>query len=812
MNTLFQDLRFGVRMMRKRPGFTAISVLTLALGIGVSTAMFSFVDAVLLKPLGYRDGDKLVSVWETRSRCEKCPPSPPSYLEWKLHNSVFTEVAAYTGSSQSRNLTGAGDAERLQARQVSANYFDMMGVRPIAGRFFQEGEDQIGNEQVAVITYRLWQRRFGADANVPGSIIRLDEMPYTVVGVLPPGGIFDRMDNDLWLPLTIPPDRMRRNTQYFSVRARLKDGVSVEQADAEMKLLSARLSEQDSGRGDLSVYVEPLQKSMVTTDLRSVFLLLMGSVLFILLIACVNVANLMLARGTARRREIVIRLAVGANRLRLIRQLLTESLMLALLGGAAGILVATWLIDIFTYFMPPSTLPDEANVALDSRVLLFTLGASILTGVLFGLIPAWQATKLNLSGVLQENNRGFSARFSRNKSRSLLLVLEIAMTFVLLIGATLMLRSFDRLINVDAGFKPENVLTFRTFLAKERFPQKQQILNFESELLTRLQNLPGVRAVGATNEVPLSGSNSGTDFQIVGRPDGRGNARTRSVSADYFEAIGIRLLKGRLPGTGDTASSAPVAVINEAMANKFWGDDEPVGHQVTFMGPQPFEIIGIVGDVKHTGLSAQAAPEIYFPLAQVPEAKAVGQFGWIEFSGRSRHFVIRTTGDPKTLTSSLQGLVTDIDKDQPLFAVKTMDELVSDSIAVPRFHTFLFVILGGLALVLAAIGIYGVMSYSVSQLTQEVGIRIALGALPRDIFRMVIGQGLFLTAVGLLIGLAGSWYLTRYLSSLLFGIGSNDLITFLAAAIFLTCVALAACIVPARRATRVDPLIALRYE
>ncbi len=806
MDNFLKDLRYGIRMLARKPGFTAIAALTLALGIGVNTAMFSFVDAVLLKPLGYADAERLVTVSETFPQCARCIPSPPTYIEWKTQNTVFSHVSAYTLSTNSVNLTGQGDAEQIQGRFVSANYFETIGIQPSIGRTFAEGEDQIGNEQVVILSNRFWKRKFGADAGVLGSSLTLDEKPYTIIGVLPEGGVLNRMENEVWLPLAIRPDQMRRSTQFFSVRARLKAGVSVEQADAEMKRLAESIAAEDDSRKNFSTIVEPLRKSIVSTDLRGVMLLLMGAVLFILLIASVNVANLLLARGAARHREIVIRTAVGAGRRRLVRQLLTESLLLAVLGGAAGVTLAFWLIEAFTALMPASTIPLEAAVAIDLRALAFTAGVSMLTGVLFGIIPAWQATKVNLRTALQEQSAGASARLSRNKSRNLLLISEIALTFVLVVGATLLIRSFGRLLDVDPGFQSEKALTFRTTLAQSRFSQPAQAAAYQEEMLARIGALPGVKSVSVTNSLPMSGAGGGTDFLVAGRAEKRsGNARVRAIDADYFKTMGMSLISGRSFAKSDSANSQAVALINENMARKIWPEGDPLGQQLIFLGPHPITIVGVVADTKHNGLSSDSPLEIYVPRAQIPAQ-------WFNFLGRSLNFVARTSEDPKKMIAAVQAVAANIDKDQPLFAIKTLDQVFSESVAEPRFTTLLFGIFGALALLLAATGIYGVMSYSATQRTQEIGIRMALGAAPRDVLTLVMGQGLKIVIAGVIIGAGASFALTRFLSSLLFGVSATDPLAFAITPLLLAGVALGACFAPARRATRVDPIIALRYE
>jgi len=807
MNSFWQDLRYGARTLVKNLSFTTIAVLTLALGIGVTTAIFSFVDAVLLKPLAYKDAERLVTLWDSWPRCQTCLPSPPTFIEWKTMNTVFSHVAGYSGGTDSFNLTGRGQAEQLQARSISANYFEMLGVQPALGRNFRVEEEQVGNEQVVILTQRLWRRTFGADPNIMGTSITLNEKPYTVVGVLPPHQIFDRMDNELWVPLTIPPDRMRRSTQYFMARAKLKPGITLQQANAEMKRLGESVALADKTMQGHAAKVESLRESIVATDLRGTLWLLLGAVGFILLIASVNVANLLLARGAARRKEVLIRLAVGASGWRLMRQLLTESLLLAGLGGAAGLMLAYWLMKAFVLLSPPGTIPREAAVGLDYRVLLFTLGVSLFTGIFFGLLPAWQATRINLNGLIQEHGVRGSARHT---SRNLLLVSEIALTFVLVIGAALMIKSFSRLLEVDPGFDAERVLTFRSTLAKTRFPTSAQTLAYENDFLARLRSLPNVKAAGVTSALPMSGVSRGTDFRILGRPNtngvGRGNARFRAVDAGYFNTLGIRLVKGRLISERDTPSTQRIVVVNQTLANKFFADSNPLGEQVTFAGPQPYTIVGVTADVKYNGLDAETPVEMYVPLTQLDEEWAFDSWG------RQLTFVAYASSSPKDLIGTVRSIAVSLDKDQPLYDIKPMSEVVADSTATPRFRTFLFFIFGALALVLAAVGIYGVISYATAQSTHEIGIRVALGAQRRDIFKLIVGQGMTLTAIGLLIGLAGAFWLTRFLSSLLFHISTTDVMTYVLASGAMLAVAILACYLPARRATKVDPMVALRYE
>ena len=805
MDTLIQDLRYAVRMLLKKPAFTALAVLTLALGIGMTSAMFSFVDAVLLKPLDYKDAESLVEIWERYPKGGTSNPSPPTYLEWKQLNTVFSHVSIY-GNTVGLNLSDASGSEQIQARYVSADYFDMLGVRPVVGRMFQPGEDQVGNEQFVVLSNRMWRAKFGADPQIVGRSITLSQKPYTVTGVLPPDGIFERAANDIYIPQTIRQDQMRRNTQFFRAWARLKPGVTVSQADAEMKRLSASLEQQwGPERKGFSTVVEPLRNSLVRQDVRTGLLILMGAVFFILLIASVNVANLLLVRGASRRREVLIRAAIGASRKRLVRQLLVESLMLSSVAAFLGLWLSYVLLNTFTAMAPAGTIPVEAAIGLDWRVLLFTVAVAGLTGTLCGLAPAWQSARTDISGTLQEHSLAVSSRFGRMQSR-LLLISEIALTFVLLVGASLMVRSFVRLLGVDAGIDADSLLTFKIAPAPSKYTNASAVAAFQEEMLTRIRALPGVRAASTTDALPMRDGGVNNDFRIPGRTAGdsdRGNARIGAVDPEYFSAMGSRLMRGRFLSALDTAAGPAVAVVNASLATKFWPNSDPVGHQVSISGVNMYTIVGVISDIKQSGLSGQVRNEIYVPLAQF-ENKNFG------FFVRSLNFVIRTSGDPMQLAGTIQGIARSIDRDQPIYAIKTMDEVISDSLAQPRFRTVLFGIFGSLALILSAVGIYSVMSYSSAQRTKEIGIRMSLGARPSDIFAEVVAQGMLFALIGIGIGCAGALVLTRLIASLLFEITASDPTTFVITALLLTAVAFIACWQPARRAMKTDPLLAIR--
>jgi putative ABC transport system permease protein len=763
--------------------------------------------------LAYFEPERLVMVWEQTPETSNTIPTVATFLAWREHQQVFSHLAAITSAGGDLNLTGEGHAERIRGEFVSAGYFEMLGVQPSLGRAFREEEEQPGNERVAVLSHRFWQRRFGGDPAVLGGVITLNNEIHTIVGVLPAGSVFDREASEVWLPLVFKPADLNR--QFFSVTARLKPGITLEQANAELKRFSEGLEQQGLVRSKNHIaFAQPLREHLVRADLRRILLLLLGAVSFILLIACANVANLLLARGSVRQREIAIRAALGAGWPRLMRQFLTESMLLALIGGGAGALLSVCLIKALSTLVPAFTLPTEAQVALDWRVLLFTLGASLLTGALFGVAPAWQAARVNLTKAMQERSSGGSARWSRNKSRSLLLVTQLALTCVLVIGAALLIRSFSRLLAVDPGFHRERMLMLQTNLDAAHYPQAHQLLAYQTELLTRMRELPGVEVAAAASTVPMGGVSSNSVIKVAGsaagEPESFEAVALRVVTPDYFRALGASLLRGRTLSAQDTAQTAPVAVINQTLAKRRWPERDPLGEQVLCPSRStniPLTIVGIVADLKHWGLDdARTGSEIYLAFAQLPEKMLDSPHG------RSLYFVARTNVDPAGLKSAVQSIAAGIDENQPIYRLRTMEEAIASSVAAPRFRAILFSLFGALALILAAAGIYGAIAYAVSQRTREIGIRMALGAQRSDVLKLVMGQGLALTMAGLSLGLAGSFALTRYLASLLFEVKPVDFVTYVTVSLILSIVAIVACYVPARRALKVSPTVALREE
>ena len=814
MESLFKDIHYGIRSLAKRRAFTAIAIITLALGIGANTAIFSVINAVLLRPLPFQNSEELVTLWERNPKqgYEQNPPSAGTYVDWREQNRVFKQMAIYVPSRRF-NLSLGDQAESIQGAVVSTSLFELLGVRADLGRTFSAEEEQPGHDQVALISHNLWQRQFAADRNVVGRTITLDSRPYTVVGVMPdgfqfPGGsgtvlrIFTPAVAELWVPLSFDADALaQRSSHSLNAIGRLKPGITVGQATAEMDAIQQRIEQQyPTFYVGSHVKVVPLAEQIVGTTRRPL-LVLWGAVAFVLLISCANVANLLLSRSSSRKKEFALRAALGASRIRIIRQLLTESLLLSLTGGIAGILLAAWGVQVLSTIVPLD-FPRRSEIAIDGWVLGFTLLISVLTGIIFGLAPAIQSTKMNLTDALKAGGKNSTTSSNRHGLRSLLVMSEMALALILLIGAALMIQSFLRLRHVGAGFNPDNVLTMELSLPRDSYPRERRTAFFQ-QLLERAQSVPGVQVVAAAKHLPLSGDNMNFAFDVEGRPFPPGKspgADCRFVTSDYFEALRIPLINGRVFTESDSLQGPPVLLINKAMADRFFPNEDPIGKRLE-LGINNFagQIVGIVGNVKHVGLDAEVNHEIYLPYSQAPFATDMT-------------LLVRTSGNPLSVAGAMRSELKALDNQVSISKVRTMDTIAGESVAQPRFRTLLLGLFGITALLLATVGIYGVMSYTVSQRTQEIGIRMALGAQVADVRRLVMKNGMTLALIGVAIGLAGAFGLTRLLGSLLFGISATDATTFVAISAGLGVIALMACYIPARRATKVDPLVALRYE
>jgi putative ABC transport system permease protein len=811
MEAFWHDLKYGARMLAKRPGFTAVAVIALALGIGANTAIFSVVNAVLIRSLPFRNPDQLVIVWEndrTRGN-DKNVISPANFLDWRDQNTVFEQMAALF--DYRANLGGVDDPEEIPLQDVSVNFFDLLGANAAFGRTFTPDEGERGHDHVVVLGYGLWQRRFGGDTGLVGRTIKLSGEDFTVIGVMPPDfrffikqGSLTGKPAEMWMPLTFSPNSRVRRGRYMSAVARLKPGATLVQARAEMDVIAANLEQQHTAfNTGWGVNLVPLQDQLAGA-IRPALLVLLGAVAFVLLIACANVANLLLARAASRQKEIAIRTALGARRGRVIRQLLTEATMLGAIGGALGLLLAMWGVDLLLALTPKDLLGLK-DVGIDYRVLGFTFGVSLLTGLLFGLAPALEASRPNLNETLKEGGRSASSGLRSHRLRDLFVVAEVALALVLLIGSGLMVRSFTRLRSVDPGFDATNLLTVKLQLPTSKYGQDHQLKAFFKQLTERIQALPGVRSVGAINFPPFTGLGAATNMDIIGHPKPPAGeepgADSRVVDGGYFLTMGIPLLKGRLFTERELTEESHVVVINETMAEQNWPGEDPIGKRVTINMKDknvPSEIIGVVRDVKHAALDMPAKATAYWPYP--------------ELAYSSMTFVIRTDSEPLALTEAIRREVLAMDKDQPLSDIRTMEQLLSDSVARARFSATLLGIFSGLALLLAAVGIFGVMSYAVSERTHEIGVRMALGAQTSHVLSLVVRQGMTLVLIGVGTGLAAAFALTRVLASLLYGVSATDPLTFSAIALLLASVALLACYLPAHRATKVDPMLALRYE
>ena len=816
MDSLIKDIRFGLRSLAKRPAFTAIAVITLALGIGANSAIFSVVNAVLLRPLPFKDPDRLMVVWERResSGNSNLPLSGHEYSAFKERTNVFEALTIVQPNGL--NLTGRGDPSMVDVLEVSTEYFSVIGVPPMLGRTFAPGEDGGGGAKVVVLGHKLWTQRFGSDPNVLNQTVRMNDQSYTVVGVMPSLELMP----DVIVPIDLRGELRKVGRHSYQVIGRLKPGVTRDQAQAEVAHVAQQVEQEfpDANRGH-GVQIVGMHE-VVTGGAQLPLLTLFAAVGFVLLIACANVANLLLSRAATRQREMAIRTALGASRWRLIRQTLVESLLLAVCGGGVGLLAAVWLVTLLSRITSVN-IPRLDKISIDNRVLLATFGFSILTGLLTGLAPAWRNSEPRLAQWIKDGVRG-SFSPGRRRISSALVVAEVSLAVVLLVGGGLMLKSFVQLVRVNPGFQPHHVLRLDFALPETKYREPQQLLAFYNELIVRLQALPGVESVGATTNTPLGPAESWSGFAIEGRPaPPQGNhqqAAVRTVSDDYFRTMQIPLRKGRffnssdarvalplirwfeqqpLPEHFNEPQAAPAIIINETMARLYWPNEDPVGRRMRIIFSPWLTIVGVVGDVHHTGLNTPPNPEMYLSQLQEPQS--------------SMAVLARTTGDPLQLAAAAREQLRAMDKDQPV-TVTTMDQLYANSLAGQRFNTLLLGIFAAVALLLAMIGVFGVINYSVTQRTHELGIRIALGAQRRDVFKLVVGQGLLLALVGVGVGAAGAVAVTRLITGLLYGVSPTDGPTLVVVSLLVTAVAFLACYLPARRATRVDPLIALRYE
>jgi len=799
---MIQDLRYGVRMLLKNPGFTFIAVLTLALGIGANTAIFSIVNAVLLRPFPYQAPERLVIIQERVSAQGGFSPSYPNFVDWRAQNTVFDSIVAVR-TNESFNFTGAGEPERLQGRLVSAEFFSTLGIQPLLGRDFLAEEDRPGVTPAAILSYGFWRRRFGADPSIIGKQLTLNKQSFTVIGITPANFQFG-VEADVSVPIGLQAERfrVRGRDPGTDVVARLKPNVSEQQAETELNLIAARLEQQypESNKGR-RVRLTPLHESFVG-DVRQPLLILLGAVGLVLLIACANVANLLLVRASARQKEMAVRVALGASRATLVRQLLTESVLLAALGATLGILLAFWGTSLIASQLPDG-IPRLQEAQVDAPVLVFTLAVSLLTGLLFGLVPALQASRPNLTEGLKEGDRGSSGR--RQHLRSVLVVGEVALTLTLLVGAGLLIQSFRRVLEVDPGFKAQNLLTMQVSVNN---PNGQQVANFFEQLQQNVRNLPGVKSVTVSDGLPFEMANYPA-FIIEGRPVQKKPSGLRyNVSPAYFQTMGIELIRGRVFTAQDTRDSQRVVIINDVLAQRYFPNEDPLGKRLKQSPESPsLEIVGIVRHVEHYNLDGQTSvqPQFYTDFNQTPLQTLPNSVGYI-------NLLVRTEVEPLSLASAVRAQVAALNKDQAVSGVRTMEQIVAQSVAARRFSMLLLTVFAVVALALASLGIYGLMSYAVAQRTREIGVRMALGAEVSDVLKLVIGQGMKLVFVGVALGLVASVALTRTMKTLLFGVSATDPVTFAAIALLLTAVALLACFVPARRAARVNPMIALRGE
>ena len=813
METLIKDIQYGIRSLLKRPGFTAIAVITLALGIGANTAIFSVVNAVLLRALPFNDPDRLVMIWEdaTYAGFPRNTPAPANYADIKAQNQVFEGVAAMR--RRSYNLTGDGEPEKVDAFAATADLLPLLGVKPLLGRTFLPEEDKPGANKVVVLNYALWQQRYGGDQGVVGRELLLDGEKYNVVGVMPFGFQFLDSKVGLWLPMAFTSEELAvRGSHYLNIVARLKPGVSVTQADAEVKAIHHRIAlDHPDAAGRISGFVLPL-RDQLAGDMRRPLLVLSVAVAFVLLISCANIANLLLSRAASRKREMAVRAALGANRLRIIRQLLIEGLLMSTAGSVCGLVLAWWSFAFLERLIPDG-LALSAKLNLDPGVLGFTLLVTLLTTVLFALAPAFQVSNIDLNLALKQGGGRSGLNAGGNRLRSAMVVAEVALALVLLIGAGLLIQTFMKLREQYAGLRPENVLTLRTILPRNKYPEHAQRLVFYKQVLERVKGIPGVVSAGYATGIPLAMKGNTSGFTGEGRRGEQArasgfsyDANHRQVSFDYLKAIGIPIREGRALEESDNEQAVHVAVVNETMARQYWPGEKAIGKRLKFGDPDEdvpwVTIVGIAADVRQLGIDQPVKAEVYVPYQQ--------ENGLAFYAPRD--LVIRTTSDPTSLVAAARSEIHQVDPDQPISNIRTLNDVVDEETVSQRLSMTLLSVFAALALVLSALGIYGVLAYFVVQHTQEIGVRMALGAQRGNILRLVLKKGMTLTLLGVGIGLAVAFGLTRLMASLIYGVSPTDSLTYAGVALVLTLVAFLACYIPARRATRVDPMVALSYE
>jgi putative ABC transport system permease protein len=810
VTSFLMDLGYAWRTLLKNPGFATTALLTLALGIGANTAIFTFVDAILLKPLPYEDADRIVRVLEKPPMGERNGISTLNFLDWQRDNAVFEFMAAQTGGAAT--LTGVSEPVQLRGARVSARFFDVFKIRPALGRTFLPDEDQPGKERVVVLSHVLWVNQFGADPSIVNRTILLDNQPHTVIGVLPAGSAFDRAFNQLWRPLAFEPSNMTRNFHWLVSFARLRPGVSLQQARANMDAIGARIEKEfpDSNK-DWGVIVERYAETLVAPDLRTALLVLLTATGMVLLIGCANLAKISLARGVSREREVAVRASLGAGRSRLIRQFLTENLLLSACGGILGVAVGYGTMKSLLLLLPPYSFAREVSITMNVRVLAFSVAISVFTGLLFGMAPAFQATSPDLAGSMKDGGRGTTGNVGRKRLKDILIVAEVAVAFVLLAGSGLMMRSFFRLMNVETGFDATNVMAIGMPIATQRFPDPAKLNMYLREVRAAVEAVPGVRDTALSCAAPMQGSCYGMPMQLASRPivdrANRQGGFFKIVSPSYFSVLGVTLLRGRVLTDRDIKNTPPVLVINERFAKRYFDKEDPIGQRIliqeiipgrTELGAEiPWEVVGIIKDEK-LGIRDDQSMGVYVSNEQSPFY--------------SMTLNVRTGIDPLTIQKSIREAIHSVDKSQALSDVRTVEQIKDQSLATNRLQSVLMGIFGTVALILAGIGIYGVISYSVAQRTHEIGIRAALGASGGNLLRLVLRRGLTLALVGLVIGFAGAMGLTRWMTRILYGITARDPATLVSVAAVLALVAASACYVPARRATKVDPLVALRSD